>query len=1221
VVEGQKSLRAMISGDLLTKLENVWLIAKDSYHEAQKGDNIQGGKHCRTVEEYLGRLISDDKKVSLKPIGLFVLSAAACMHDIGKVVGDNCKGWQSDHGERSKSIILENYEKLGIDKAQAAAVSYIVSVHGNGVLDKLPQYPYAIGCDKLNLTELSAIFRLGDMLETTYQRAPERISDILFRDSIVPPKWHARQAITGWYLDDQNIISLQATPKTKEEQESAYVLWSMMKEDIAKLQFNLQRYGFPWEVGKLQIQPIYLEKYYTEKAVAKKPFPGMGYYTKDDSKIFKGREKEVEMVIANIFRWPISLLIGESGSGKTSLINAGVFPELEQIGWKCIWARPFDNPQDNLKKTLWKSFFEGAFDGQKTLLDVLENVTNKCKPDKLLIALDQFEDILNCPDPKEIENFKFDLTAIENKLIPNLKLLIAYREDASVKLNSRLLKGVTGTSQQFPSVELERLSREGARIAFKVGLDNAGISLDNAINGDKQTLLEQILDDIQQKDDRLYPPFLQMVAETLCKRLDAQDRVITREIYEHQLKGARSIIAHYLMNQLNEFGDQKEKAEKILIALTSSRASKTQKKIADIAFETQMSCEDTSRMLVMLKDCRMVRCVGDNDFELIHDYLGKIIDQELVEEKDRKLKFISEQLDFYQQGYKVNQTLISEPRFMSTLYKNRKAIKVSEEMYPLLLASSLWEENGSCWYFLRDIEKPKLLSLLKEQMDHPLKQVSITASNMFIDIITHDEIQVLIELFKGASDIREIAAEAFLKIVKREDKQLILELIKNNKQRVREIAIRAFAQITETEDRAVVLCLMRDYPEHLGYLSVAFAKVANSDDRQLALELLRNKEFTVRSAAAEAFVRLALPSDMNLLTELVLDSDYYIQDAAARAILKVAQRNDIDLLIKLLKHNQYHIQEIAVQAFTKIVLPSGKGLILKLLIDKNSTSSVQIAAGKAFEKMASHEDMDLVATLMIDQNHFVREAANASFLKIATYEDKERILALLSESSYDIRIVAAKALAKIVQSGDRSIILKLLNDKDAKVQEAAAEAAVTIAGNEDTDLIVKLVKHSNYNIQVVAARKLFRLEEDKDDHLLFKLLHEKTYGVVAAITKAIIEGVQLRHRRFVYKMLNDESSVIQLAGAKALAKIALPKDRAALLDYACINNDPLRQATLETLAKITEKPEDREALLELLSDKAHGWTADNMAALKSLADLDRLFYCPASIGLDEDGLL
>ncbi len=349
--KGKITLRQVIKDDLLIQINEIWRKG-ESYQDVQMGDNIQGKLHCNAVETNLSKLIPDTKKENeLTQMELFVLSAAACLHDIGKVVNDDSKGWKSDHGKRSMEIILEEYDKLGLDRGQAIAVGYVVSVHSDGKLEELPRKPIVVGSNEIEVIKLATIFRLADMLDTNYQRAPEILSKIKFPDGNIPSKWRGRQSITGWYLDEKSRIILQAIPK-QNEIDSAYTLKSMMNEDISTISPYLKIYGYPSELGELDIGDAFIKSDLKERALLQRPFPGMAFYTKDDASIFEGRCSEIEDLLAIIGNWPITTLIGESGAGKTSLIQAGLFPKLDTMLWKYVWTRPFDNPKQNIKKMI-----------------------------------------------------------------------------------------------------------------------------------------------------------------------------------------------------------------------------------------------------------------------------------------------------------------------------------------------------------------------------------------------------------------------------------------------------------------------------------------------------------------------------------------------------------------------------------------------------------------------------------------------------------------------------------------------------------------------------------------------------------------------------------------------------------------------------------------------------------------------------------------------------
>src|SRR5215208_262623 len=60
------------------------------------------------------------------------------------------------------------------------------------------------------------------------------------------------------------------------------------------------------------------------------PYKGLANYTEHDAALFFGRDREREVIIANLKARRLTLLYGESGVGKSSLLRAGVMADLTE---------------------------------------------------------------------------------------------------------------------------------------------------------------------------------------------------------------------------------------------------------------------------------------------------------------------------------------------------------------------------------------------------------------------------------------------------------------------------------------------------------------------------------------------------------------------------------------------------------------------------------------------------------------------------------------------------------------------------------------------------------------------------------------------------------------------------------------------------------------------------------------------------------------------------
>jgi hypothetical protein len=123
-------------------------------------------------------------------------------------------------------------------------------------------------------------------------------------------------------------------------------------------------------------------------------------------------------------------LTGDSGSGKTSLLNAAVLPALRELGWTVVEARAWQDPEKSLSDALSK--LPGARrprQGEKPALrDLIEAVARRASA-RLLLVLDQFEEFLILGEPREKRAFAQLLKELEATPLKGLSLMLVLRSD------------------------------------------------------------------------------------------------------------------------------------------------------------------------------------------------------------------------------------------------------------------------------------------------------------------------------------------------------------------------------------------------------------------------------------------------------------------------------------------------------------------------------------------------------------------------------------------------------------------------------------------------------------------------------------------------------------------------------------------------------------------------------------------------------------------------
>ena len=69
------------------------------------------------------------------------------------------------------------------------------------------------------------------------------------------------------------------------------------------------------------------------------PWPGLASFEEDAHAFFFGREHEIKLLQDHVLDSPVTVLYGCSGLGKTSLLQAGLFPALREQHFLPIYVR------------------------------------------------------------------------------------------------------------------------------------------------------------------------------------------------------------------------------------------------------------------------------------------------------------------------------------------------------------------------------------------------------------------------------------------------------------------------------------------------------------------------------------------------------------------------------------------------------------------------------------------------------------------------------------------------------------------------------------------------------------------------------------------------------------------------------------------------------------------------------------------------------------------
>jgi WD40 repeat protein len=390
-------------------------------------------------------------------------------------------------------------------------------------------------------------------------------------------------------------------------------------------------------------------------AVPESPYKGLNAF--DDSELdallFFGRERETEIVVANLIASRLTVLYGPSGVGKSSLLRAAVARSLRQLPEKplvVVFSSWSEDPNVALSEAV------GAAAGHATNGSAVAALEEAQSDRDVYLVLDQAEEyFLYHADDSGPASFAEALPTVLSGP-SRVNVLVSLREDSLAKLD-RFTGRIPGLFAN--TLRLDRLDRPAARAAILRPTERFAELTGSAMSIEPE-LVERVLDEVgagqiepalgglgmvevSDLGARIEAPYLQLVMQRVWEEEHAAGSNLLRAETFARLGGAQRIVEEHLESAMDELSAaQKDVAARIFNHLVTPSGTKIAHEVSDLVDFGQVTQAELLPVLTTLANRRILRSVdegGANRYELFHDVLGQpVLGWRAAYEADRELE-------------------------------------------------------------------------------------------------------------------------------------------------------------------------------------------------------------------------------------------------------------------------------------------------------------------------------------------------------------------------------------------------------------------------------------------------------------------------------------------------------------------------------------------------------------------------------------------------------
>ena len=341
------------------------------------------------------------------------------------------------------------------------------------------------------------------------------------------------------------------------------------------------------------------------------PYQGLKAFEEEQNQFFFGRKRVIDQIRHKLNQKPFIPIIGASGSGKSSVVRAGLIPLLKksESGWRVL--KPIKPGIEPLTKLIgaFEEFFQGKTN-EKLLYGFIKNESEglvkliERLPDseRFLLFIDQFEEVFTlCSVEAERRRFIELITQVAEIVDSRLAVVTTMRADflepcLQYESLTKLIQNQAIFMPPLLGGDLEKAIAKPAELQ--------GYRLEDGLLG---TILEE----------KVSLPLLQFALTELWEKRDCQKHLLTLEQYEVMGKAIGSMNRHAdKVYSYKDFGED---------APTDARTEQEQEWIKRIVLKLVRTGEEEKDTRQRQARSKLLAIAGDNPE--VREVLNEVIDE------------------------------------------------------------------------------------------------------------------------------------------------------------------------------------------------------------------------------------------------------------------------------------------------------------------------------------------------------------------------------------------------------------------------------------------------------------------------------------------------------------------------------------------------------------------------------------------------------------------